>query len=450
MTTSREGAAALIQPCTATRAAAKHPASAVAGAVERLALVAGDARPCAARVLAELARELTGCEAAVVLVPGGRGQSLDVAAVDRARPGGPVPGESWTTGPLTHELCARQWASAQARSGESAALHEHLRAAGLTSWQAMPLAGGDGRPSLGLLVLGSRGRPSVPGRLDLLAPLAASGAVVLARAHPAGAWYPDPEHLRRVRLLAALAFGVSHSLGNTFSSMVGNLHFLREMVTAPEPAELVAQVERSAAAGAELMQALQAISALPAEAEMGPMDLSEVACEVAGLVGAVCAPWPGLAELMVGVDGEEPCSVWGNRAQLREALLRLLFNAAQSMASPGHVMLETGGATDRAWVTVRDDGPGMSPEVARRACEPFFTTRPAPHQGLGLTIVRGIAVAHRGALKLERAPGGGAQVTLTVSRERPDNHLEAVTWLRRNRLRDREGPTARKPAGVAP
>src|SRR5207253_1006930 len=62
---------------------------------------------------------------------------------------------------------------------------------------------------------------------------------------------------------------------------------------------------------------------------------------------------------------------------------------------------------------VRDNGFGMSPEMARRAFEPFFTTRThvkAP--GLGLTIVHGITLFHGGQVELASAEDKGTTVTL--------------------------------------
>ena len=58
---------------------------------------------------------------------------------------------------------------------------------------------------------------------------------------------------------------------------------------------------------------------------------------------------------------------------------------------------------------VRDDGPGLSPEMRRRVLEPFFSTK-GPGRGLGLAAVLGIASSHGGALELDEAPGGGTSV----------------------------------------
>ena len=56
----------------------------------------------------------------------------------------------------------------------------------------------------------------------------------------------------------------------------------------------------------------------------------------------------------------------------------------------------------------------MDAETARRAFEPFFTTRPGVGIGLGLPIVQGIVERHGGKVELESEPGRGTGVTVTL------------------------------------
>jgi signal transduction histidine kinase len=54
----------------------------------------------------------------------------------------------------------------------------------------------------------------------------------------------------------------------------------------------------------------------------------------------------------------------------------------------------------------------MTPEVARRAFEPFFTTRPGRGIGLGLATARGIVERYGGTIALASEPGRGTTVTV--------------------------------------
>jgi hypothetical protein len=64
---------------------------------------------------------------------------------------------------------------------------------------------------------------------------------------------------------------------------------------------------------------------------------------------------------------------------------------------------------------VTDDGAGMSPEVRRRALEPFFTTKKRGlSTGLGLALVHGVTNAAGGTVEIDSIPGRGTTVKLTL------------------------------------
>jgi two-component system nitrogen regulation sensor histidine kinase NtrY len=103
--------------------------------------------------------------------------------------------------------------------------------------------------------------------------------------------------------------------------------------------------------------------------------------------------------------------------------VNLLKNAAESVAARLEREPETAGRIDIAildgpdavYVTINDNGVGLPVESRERLTEPYVTTR-ARGTGLGLAIVKKIVEDHGGALELDDAPGGGAQVRVRLSR----------------------------------
>ncbi|HVZ31047.1 MAG TPA: ATP-binding protein, partial [Polyangiaceae bacterium] len=97
---------------------------------------------------------------------------------------------------------------------------------------------------------------------------------------------------------------------------------------------------------------------------------------------------------------------------IEQALINLVINARDAMPQGGTVTLTTR-ALERPEGTlveleVRDDGPGMAPEVKSRIFEPFFTTKGERGTGLGLPTVLGTVEQHGGSVEVESERGKGA------------------------------------------
>lgn len=110
-------------------------------------------------------------------------------------------------------------------------------------------------------------------------------------------------------------------------------------------------------------------------------------------------------------DQADGASITGNRKSLVGALTSLLENALQSVEESGLIHLTALQDETQLKLSVRDNGRGMSPEVAARLFEPFYTTR-AEGTGLGLAIARGVARAHGGGVEVFSTPGAGAEFIL--------------------------------------
>jgi nitrogen fixation/metabolism regulation signal transduction histidine kinase len=98
-----------------------------------------------------------------------------------------------------------------------------------------------------------------------------------------------------------------------------------------------------------------------------------------------------------------PKSLEIDAAQIRQALINVVRNAAEAGARNVDIRLEQRG--DELHVAIRDDGEGMSDETVKRASEPFFTTK-ATGTGLGLAITRQVIEDHGGRLQMTSTQDG--------------------------------------------
>ena len=110
--------------------------------------------------------------------------------------------------------------------------------------------------------------------------------------------------------------------------------------------------------------------------------------------------------------------VRGDADELRRVVRNLLENAARHAA--GRVAIEVSTRSPDVVLAVDDDGPGIDEADRERAFERFTRLDEARARrdggaGLGLSIVRGIAVAHGGAVSIERSPTlGGARLVVRL------------------------------------
>jgi len=90
-----------------------------------------------------------------------------------------------------------------------------------------------------------------------------------------------------------------------------------------------------------------------------------------------------------------------DRDLLEHAFVNLLLNASEACQAGGRVSLTARSEAGQVGFAVIDDGPGISPEAAARAAEPFFTTKAeGVGTGLGLAIAAEIVKSHRGELTI--------------------------------------------------
>ena len=110
--------------------------------------------------------------------------------------------------------------------------------------------------------------------------------------------------------------------------------------------------------------------------------------------------------------------VWSDPFQVRQVLINLVTNGLQAMAPGGRVDLVVSGNDQEALVVVRDNGPGIPPELLDKIFEPFFTTKPPGEgTGLGLSVSRGIVEQLGGRMTVDSKLGEGATFTVFLPRK---------------------------------
>jgi CheY-like chemotaxis protein len=168
-------------------------------------------------------------------------------------------------------------------------------------------------------------------------------------------------------------------------------------------------ITRACTRGRDVIKSLLYFARKDLEAP-GPVSLNIIAKEMVQLLS-----YTTLKRIRIDTDYQEPLGlIEGDAGALNHALVNLCVNAVDAMPEGGTLTLRTWQRDDQmVAISLRDTGQGMGPEVARKAVEPFFTTKPlGKGTGLGLAMVYGTVQAHNGTLDIQSQPGQGTEVTL--------------------------------------
>ena len=224
--------------------------------------------------------------------------------------------------------------------------------------------------------------------------------------------------VERLGALGQLSAGVAHEINNPLSAILGNLQFLRRMLTKrPDFSEYSGAVADSMVAIERIKRIVRRLLDASRAAAHDPV--TNTSCRVAIALRGAARVAESLREQHVTLELAVPeaLCVRGDRYMLEQVLSNLLVNAYQAAddRKAGHVRISAERQEARVLITVSDDGSGMSAETRARLFEPFYTTKPlGKGTGLGLAVSAGLVQAMGGSLTFESSEGQGTQALLSL------------------------------------
>ena len=248
--------------------------------------------------------------------------------------------------------------------------------------------------------------------------------------------------MEKMASIGLLTAGIAHEINNPLAFILPNFELIEvwlestrkgratgRVPTLQELARLVAECRTGLDRISRLVRQLRIFSH-PGRQNLGPVDVDVVVRSVVGLVEREIA---GRAEVTV-YSGQD-CIARGNEDHLRQVLLNLLLNSAQSFAPEtggGRIEVVVEQKDGEIAIRVIDNGHGIAPENLRRVFDPFFTTKPVGFgTGLGLSISRDLVKKMDGGITLESQLGRGTVVSVNLRRWREQSaSQEALDSLR--------------------
>ena len=217
--------------------------------------------------------------------------------------------------------------------------------------------------------------------------------------------------------LGVLVAGVAHEIRNPLTAIKVRLYTLREELDAvalgSEDIEVISgEINRLERIVKDFLQ-----FARPSEPKLEALSASAVVAEVHAFMRAE------LASLSIDLKLENSIGarIRADSHQLKQVLINLVRNAAESITDSGAVTLRVHESTaviqnkrqPCVFIEVEDTGAGIPLEVQQRLFDPFFTTKETG-TGLGLAIAARIVEQHSGVLKFQTQSQQGSIFTILL------------------------------------
>lgn len=218
----------------------------------------------------------------------------------------------------------------------------------------------------------------------------------------------------KMAALAALSTGIAHEVGTPLGVIVGRVEQLQARSSGDDRATaaldiVLEQVRRIQA----IVQGCLALARgdAPNLVQTAPSTLAKRAIDLVRHRFNKAD-----VDLTWDIDADLP-SLACEPSLFEQALVNVLLNACQATPAGGSVHLRLSATQRQVLFVVDDDGAGIPDDVAKRATEPFFSTkRDEGGSGLGLTIAREIVSHHAGTLALARRDdASGTRATIAVA-----------------------------------
>ena len=250
----------------------------------------------------------------------------------------------------------------------------------------------------------------------------------------------------RMESIGVLAGSLAHDFNNLLFITQGYLQMMeRQPAVANDPQlnRFVAKASDAVHRGATIAKSLLAVARSQPMTSVS-LNMNQFVADLNPLLQQALSDSPGirLHTELVGSD----LDVVVDPGRLSSAVLNLVFNAREAMEHGGDltIVAERTRATDPAGdvqdvvaLSVRDTGTGMTPEVAARAFEPFFTTgKIGKGTGLGLAAVYSFAQQSGGWTAIDTREGVGTTMSIFLKPAVPHpDHAPATLPVALTRLR---------------
>jgi PAS domain S-box-containing protein len=222
----------------------------------------------------------------------------------------------------------------------------------------------------------------------------------------------------KLRALGQLAWGVAHNFNNSLTAVLGYTQLVLNKISDPTIQRNLKTVEKAALDAAKMVQRIQNFARQGKDDAAAPADLNQIIRDALDLTRSRWRDDARAAGIVYDVifRPEEGVIALCDQSAMREVFVSIIINAIEAMPSGGRLTITTTVDGEDLVANFVDTGLGMTGETRQRIFEPFYTTKGAKGQGMGLAVTYGIVERHGGEIQVTSEPGHGSTFTISLKR----------------------------------
>lgn len=220
----------------------------------------------------------------------------------------------------------------------------------------------------------------------------------------------------RLRALGEMASGVAHDFNNVLAVILGRVELALEDATDDRLKKDLKIIEQTALDASGMVRRLQEFSRVRVGHALEPVDINQLVQHALQMVESrqVQSKETDAINIEIVTDLSGEGSVLGDAAELKQALVNILFNSLDAMPKGGKITVSSRHDNGSVVISVTDTGEGIPDEIKGKIFDPFFTTRGSKGIGLGLSVTYGIINRHGGKIDFSSTAGEGTTFTIQL------------------------------------
>jgi signal transduction histidine kinase len=209
--------------------------------------------------------------------------------------------------------------------------------------------------------------------------------------------------------LKTLAAGISHEIGNPLHSI---LTFSEAISEEQELDKIRHYAEKVAKNSTRLGKVLSDFSGYVQKVERGQKEKVSIVESIKTAIKFATLPYPG-NKIILEEDYKSLSHLMAEPEDIQQIFFNIINNAFQAMKGNGKLKVSTQEKNNSQTIKFIDNGPGMPKDIARKALNPFFTTKmQGEGTGLGLNITQRLVEKYGGKIEIQSNVGEGTEVSV--------------------------------------